>query len=48
MTLFAKISICSRRGAMSLAAEKTENCFLNLLRCEIKAFAICRFTSSLL
>ena len=33
--------------AISLAAEKAENCLFNFLRGEIKACAICRFTSSL-
>ena len=46
MTLLAIHSILFRRCAISLAAEKAENCFLNFLRGEIKACAICRFTSS--
>ena len=46
--LFRRCAISLAACAISLASEKAENCFLNLLRCEIKAFTICRFTSSLL
>ena len=44
--LFRRCAISLAACAISLAAEKAENCFLNFLRGEIKARAICRFTSS--
>ena len=48
MTFFAIHSILCRRCVILLASEKAENCFLNFLRCEMKAFTICRLNSSLL
>ena len=40
MTLLAIHSIPCRRCVISLAAEKAENCFLNLLRDEIKSCSV--------